>query len=260
MAEESVVLTDITSGVATITINRPGKLNALNAAVRSEFVATLAKLEENADVRVAIVTGAGEKSFVAGSDISEFAGRSAVEQFRVMRKHGIYSAAEAFAKPLIAAINGFCLGGGCELALACDIRIASERAKFGQPEINLGILPGGGGTQRLARLVGLGHTFKLVLSGEMIGASEALRIGLVEEVVPPERLMDRARELAGAIAKKSPVALQLIKEAIRASVRTPLDEGLRLESTLLSLAFSSADKEEGVRAFLEKREAKFEGK
>ena len=260
MAEESVVLTEIGRGVATITINRPEKLNALNAAVRSQFVATLARLEENADVRVAIVTGAGEKSFVAGSDISEFAGRTAVDQFRVMRKYAVYSAAEAFAKPLIAAINGFCLGGGCELALACDIRLASERARFGQPEVNLGILPGGGGTQRLARLVGLGQTYKMVFTGEMIGAAEALRIGLVEEVVPPERLMDRARELAAAIAQKSPVALQLIKEAIRASARTSLDEGLRLETTLLGLAFSSADKEEGVRAFLEKREAKFEGR
>lgn len=260
MAQESVVLTDITDLVATITINRPDKLNALNAAVRSQFVTTLARLEENADVRVAIVTGAGEKAFVAGADISEFAGRTAVDQFRAMRKHAVFSAAEAFAKPIIAAINGFCLGGGCELALSCDIRIASERARFGQPEVNLGILPGGGGTQRLARLVGLGHTYKMAFSGEMIGASEALRIGLVEEVVPPERLMDRARELAAAIAKKSPVALQLIKEAIRASVRTPLDEGLRLETTLLSLAFSSADKEEGVRAFLEKRAAKFEGR
>lgn len=260
MAEESVVLTEIGRGIATITINRPEKLNALNAAVRSQFVATLARLEENADVRVAIVTGAGEKSFVAGSDISEFAGRTAVDQFRVMRKYAVYSAAEAFAKPLIAAVNGFCLGGGCELALACDIRLASERARFGQPEVNLGILPGGGGTQRLARLVGLGQTYKMVFTGEMIGAVEALRIGLVEEVVPPDRLMDRAHELAAAIAKKSPVALQLIKEAIRASARTSLDEGLRLETTLLGLAFSSADKEEGVRAFLEKREAKFEGR
>ena len=260
MAEEPVVLTDISRGVATITINRPDKLNALSLAVRRQFVATLATLEENADVRVAIVTGAGEKAFVAGADISEFAGRTAVDQFRVMRKYRIFAAAEAFAKPLIAAINGFCLGGGCELALACDIRIASERAKFGQPEVNLGILPGGGGTQRLARLVGLGQTYKMVFTGEMIGASEALRIGLVEEVVPPERLMDRARELAGLIAKKSPVALQLIKEAVRASVRTPLGEGLRLEAALLGLAFSSADKEEGVRAFLEKREAKFKGR
>lgn len=260
MAEESVVLTDNAGGVATVTINRPDKLNALNAAVRSQFVTTLAKLEEDASVRVAIVTGAGDKAFVAGADISEFAGRTAVDQFRVMRKYAIFSAAESFAKPIIAAINGFCLGGGCELALACDIRIASARARFGQPEVNLGLLPGGGGTQRLARLVGLGQTYKLVYSGEMIGAAEALRIGLVDEVVAPEQLMARARELAGIIAQKSPVALQLIKEAVRASVRTPLDEGLRQETALLSVAFSSADKEEGVRAFLEKRAAKFEGR
>ena len=167
---------------------------------------------------------------------------------------------DSFPKPVIAAINGFCLGGGCELALACDIRIASDKAKLGQPEVNLGILPGAGGTQRLPRLVGLGTAYKLLFTGDMIRADEALRIGLVDEVVPAETFRDRVQELAQAIAKKSPVALQLIKEAVRASVRQPLDEGLRLETTLFGLAFSSQDKVEGVKAFLEKREAKFTGR
>jgi enoyl-CoA hydratase len=260
MAEEQVVLTSVQDRVVTITINRPEKLNALNTAVRNQFVAALAQVERDPEVRVAIVTGAGEKAFIAGADIGEFAGRTAVDQFRVMKAYGVFAAAETFSKPLIAAINGFCLGGGCELAMACDVRIASDKAKLGQPEVNLGILPGGGGSQRLPRLVGLGTAYKLLYTGEMITAAEALRIGLVDEVVPADQLMTRVRELAATIARKSPVALQLIKEAVRASVRTPLDEGLRLETTLFGLAFASADKEEGVKAFLEKREPRFEGR
>ncbi len=259
MAQQSV-LTAIDGRVATVTINRPDKLNALNTAVRREFVAALKELAANDDVRVVVVTGAGEKAFVAGADIAEFEGRTPVEQFRVMKGFGLVEAVDAFPKPVIAAINGFCLGGGCELALACDIRIASAKARLGQPEVNLGILPGAGGTQRLPRLVGLGTAYKLLYTGEMVGAEEALRIGLVDEVVPPDQLMTRVRELAGTIADKSPVALQLIKEAVRASVRQPLDEGLRLETSLFGLAFSSEDKKEGVSAFLAKRKAEFTGK
>ena len=172
----------------------------------------------------------------------------------------IFDQLDAFRKPVIAAINGYCLGGGCELAMACDIRIASDKAKLGQPEVNLGILPGGGGTQRLPRLVGLGTAYRLLYTGEIIGADEALRIGLVDEVVPAAELMARANKLASTIAEKSPVALQLIKEAVRASVRTSLDEGLRHEHTLFGLAFASADKAEGVKAFLEKRQAEFTGR
>ena len=260
MAEQEVVLTDIDGRVATVTINRPDKLNALNAAVRGQFVAALDALKENGDVRVVIVTGAGEKAFIAGADVGEFEGRTGVDQFRVMKAYGVFDAADRFPKPIIAAINGFCLGGGCELAMACDIRVASDRAKLGQPEVNLGILPGGGGTQRLPRLVGLGNAFKLLYTGDMVSAGEALRLGLVDEVVPHGELMDRVRELAAAIAEKSPVALQLIKEGVRASTRMPLDEGLRLETTLFGLAFSSEDKEEGVKAFLEKRNAEFTGR
>jgi enoyl-CoA hydratase len=161
---------------------------------------------------------------------------------------------------VIAAVNGFALGGGCELAMACDMRIASDRAKFGQPEINLGILPGGGGTQRLPRLVGLGNAYKLLYTGDVIGADEALRIGLVDEVVPHDQLMDRVRQVAAVIAEKSPAALQFIKDAVKASVRMSLDEGVRFETTLFGLAFSTQDKEEGVGAFLEKRKAEFQGK
>ncbi len=243
-----------------MTINRPDKLNALNGAVRRQFVAALDQLRTTDQVRTVIVTGAGEKAFIAGADIGEFKGRTAIDQFRVMKTFQVFDAVDSFPKPVIAAINGFCLGGGCELAMACDIRIASEKARLGQPEVNLGILPGGGGTQRLPRLVGMGNALKLLYTGDMIPASEALRIGLVDEVVPHDQLMDRARELAGAIAQKSPVALQLIKEAVRASVRTSLDEGLRHETTFFGLAFSTEDKEEGVKAFLEKRKADFKGR
>ncbi len=260
MAEQEVVLKEIAGRVATVTINRPDKLNALNGSVRKQFVAALDQLRTTDQVRTVIVTGAGEKAFIAGADIGEFEGRTAIDQFRVMKTFQVFDALDAFPKPVIAAINGFCLGGGCELAMACDIRIASAKARLGQPEVNLGILPGGGGTQRLPRLVGMGNALKLLYTGDMIPAPEALRIGLVDEVVPHDQLMDRARELAGAIAQKSPVALQLIKEAARASVRTSLDEGLRHETTFFGLAFSTEDKEEGVKAFLEKRKADFKGR
>ncbi len=256
---EPVILIDIDGRIATLTINRPDKLNALNADVRREFVSALTELNANDDVRVVIVTGAGEKAFVAGADIKEFAGRSGYDQFLVTKSFGIFEAPENSPKPVIAAVNGFALGGGCELAMACDIRIASDKAKLGQPEVNLGILPGGGGTQRLPRLVGLGAAYKLLYTGDIIGADEALRIGLVDEVVPHDQLMTRVRELAASIAEKSPAALQFIKDAVKASVRMPLDEGVRLETTLFGLAFSTQDKEEGVQAFLEKRKADFQG-
>lgn len=260
MAEDQVVLTDIDGHVATVTINRPDKLNALNAAVRTQFGAAFDALAADDSVRVVIVTGSGPKSFVAGADIAEFEGRAPIDQFRVMKSFGIVDLVDAFPKPVIASINGFCLGGGCELAMGCDIRIASDKARLGQPEVNLGLLPGAGGSQRLPRLVGLGTAYKMLFSGDMVDADEALRIGLVDEVVPADELMDRSRELAAGIASKSPVALQLIKEAVRAAVRMPLDEGLRLETTLFGLAFSAEDKVEGVQAFLEKRAAKFTGR
>ncbi len=260
MATERVILKNIDGHVATLTINRPDKLNAQNIATRIRMVEELNDLAANDDVRVVIVTGAGEKSFVAGADIAEFEGRSPVDQFRVMTDSSMFLAVDEFPKPIIAAINGFCLGGGCELALACDIRIASEKAKLGQPEINLGLIPGGGGTQRLPRLVGMGAALKMLYTGDFIRADEAHRIGLVDEVVPPDQLLTRAKELADTIASKSPVALRMIKQAVRTSMRTSLDEGLKQEVTLFALAFASADKEEGVDAFLNKRQPTFTGR
>ena len=260
MATEEVVLKRIDGHVATLTINRPDKLNALNIETRGRMVQELDELAKNDDVRVVVITGAGDKAFIAGADLSEFEGRSPVDQYRFMTDSSVFLAVDRFPKPTIAAINGFCLGGGCELAMACDIRIASEKAKLGQPEINLGLLPGGGGTQRLPRLVGMGAAFKLLYTGDFIRADEALRIGLVDEVVPAGDVAARAKELAEAIAAKSPVALRLIKQAVRTSMRTPLDEGLRQEVSLFALAFASEDMKEGVDAFLNKRKPTFIGR
>jgi enoyl-CoA hydratase len=246
--------------IALITINRPDKLNALNIKTRQELAEALDELRADDAVRVVVITGAGEKSFVAGADIAEFEGRTALEQRRVMRAKNILTAAEDFPKPIIAMINGFCLGGGCELALACDIRVASDRARFGQPEINLGIIPGGGGTQRLTRLVGEGKAMQMILTGEMINAEEAYRLGLVNEVYPAPELEAKTMELANRIAEKSPVALAMAKAAIKNAARMNLREGLDQEIDLFALCFSSADKEEGVRAFLEKRKPEFKGR
>jgi len=246
--------------VAMLIVNRPSRLNALNRDVCEALVRTLGELDRDPEVQVVVLTGAGDKAFIAGADITEFEGRTPIEQVRALDLLPVYSAAEVFSKPFIVAINGLCLGGGCELAMAADIRIASDRARFGQPEINLGIIPGGGGTQRLPRLVGLGQAYKMLYTGAMIDAAEALRTGLVDEVVAADALLDRAQSLAATIAAKSPVALRLIKEAVKASARMPLDQGLRLESALFGLAFSTEDKVEGVAAFLAKREATFVGR
>ena len=260
MSETELVLQAREGRVAILTLNRPEKRNALNGALRCALLGALDAAARDAEVRAIVLTGAGDKAFVAGADIAEFEGRSAVDQYRVMKTPSIFDAVERIAKPVIAAVNGFCLGGGMELALACDVRLASSAAKFGQPEVNLGIIPGGGGTQRLPRVVGMGAAMRLILSGEMIDAAEALRIGLVEEVVAPEELMKRAMALAGAIASKSPVAVAAAKEATRAALSLPLAEGLKLETALFQLCFSSEDKAEGVRAFLEKRTPSFPGR
>jgi len=254
------ILLERRNRVALLTINRPDKLNALNIKTRQELADALDELRNDQKIRAVIITGAGEKSFVAGADINEFAGRTAVEQRSVMKARSIFTAAEDFPKPLIAMINGFCLGGGCELALSCDIRIASEKARFGQPEINLGIIPGGGGTQRLTRLIGEGKAMQMILTGEIIDAQEALRLGLVNEVHPPAELEAKTLELAAKIAEKSPVALAMAKTAVKAAARTTLREGLDQEIDLFALSFSSEDKEEGVRAFLEKRKPDFKGR
>jgi enoyl-CoA hydratase len=260
MSEENVVLYETRGRVAIVTINRPEKRNALDGQVRCAVLGAIDRARRDENVRSVIVTGAGEKAFIAGADIGEFEGRSPVDQWRVMKAPTIFDAVERLPKPVIAAINGYCLGGGMELALACDIRIASSSAKLGQPEVNLGIIPGGGGTQRLPRIVGLGAALRLILSGEIIAADEALRLRLVEEIVEPAKLLDRAVELAELMASKSPVALAAAKEATRAALSLPLDDGLKLETALFQLCFSSADKAEGVRAFMEKRAAEFTGR
>ena len=246
--------------VAIITINRPDKRNALNIKTREEGAALLDQLREDNSVGVVVFTGAGDKAFVAGADIGEFAGRTAITQREVMTSRSLFTAIDTFPKPVIAMINGYCLGGGCELALACDIRIASENASFGQPEINLGIIPGGGGTQRLTRLVGEGKAMEMILTGEIIDASTAFTIGLVNHVVPADQLQAKTLEMANRIAEKSPIALQLAKEAVKLASKSNLDEGLRREVDLFALCFSTEDKNEGVSAFLEKRKAAFKGK
>jgi enoyl-CoA hydratase len=246
--------------VAIVTINRPDKRNALNIKTREEGAAVLEELSSDDSVGVVVFTGAGDKAFVAGADIAEFSGRTAITQRQVMMGRSLFTAIDTFPKPVIAMINGYCLGGGCELALACDIRIASESASFGQPEINLGIIPGGGGTQRLTRLVGEGKAMELILTGEIIDAKTAFAIGLVNHVVPADQLQGKTMEIANRIADKSPIALRLAKEAVKLASRSNLDEGLRREVDLFALCFSSEDKNEGVSAFLEKRKPVFKGK
>ena len=260
MASYETLLVEKRGRVAVITINRPSKLNALNIQTRAEGAAALDELREDESVRVVVITGAGEKAFVAGADIAEFEGRTSITQRDVMTARSLFTAVDTFPKPVIAMINGFCLGGGCELALSCDLRVASESARFGQPEINLGIIPGGGGTQRLTRLVGEGKAMELILTGEMIDAQHAYRLGLVNLVVPAADLEAKTLELANRIAEKSPVALRMAKEAVKTAARANLDEGLRREIDLFALCFSSEDKDEGVRAFLEKRKPEFKGR
>ena len=258
MAE--IILEERDGRVAILTINRPEKLNALNEQVRDEMLARLEKIKEDDSIGAVVVTGAGEKSFVAGADIKEFEGRSPFDQREAMRFPRIFDYMATYPKPVIAMINGFCLGGGCEMAMSCDIRIASEKARFGQPEINLGLIPGGGGTQRMPRITGVGNAMKLILSGDMIPAAEALRIGLVDEIVPPEELRERTLKLAATIASKSPVTLRVAKEAVRASERMAIEEGILYERDLFCLCFSTEDKKEGVAAFLAKRPAEWKGR
>ncbi len=246
--------------VAILTINRPDKLNALSEQVRNDMLDHLAAIEADDSLGVVVVTGAGEKSFIAGADIGEFEGRTPFDQRWAMRSPRVFDVMASFPKPVIAMINGFCLGGGCELALSCDLRIASDKARFGQPEIKLGLIPGGGGTQRLPRQVGLGHAMRLILSGAMIGAEEAGRIGLVELVVPHEELRAKTLELAAEIAAKSPLTLKVAKEALRASQRMAVEEGITYERDLFCLCFASEDKKEGVAAFLEKRNPTWTGR
>ena len=259
MAYETLLLR-IEDRIATLVVNRPDKRNALNATVRRELVVALDSLRDEPEVRVVVLTGAGDKAFVAGADIAEFAERTPLEQRMAMEGRRVFEVLADFPKPTIAMINGYALGGGCELALACDLRLAARSARLGQPEVNLGILPGGGGTQRLPRLVGVGRAMRMILTGELIDAVEAERIGLVDEVVDDGDLATRTHHLARSLAGKSPVALRLAKEAVRATMEMPLSAGLRYERELFVTAFASEDRAEGVRAFLEKRQAAFHGR
>ena len=254
------LLVGIEERVATLTVNRPERRNALSAVVRAELADALAALRDEPEVRVVVITGAGDRAFVAGADITEFAERTALEQRQVMGPPRIFELVAEYPKPVIAMINGLALGGGCELALACDLRIAAESARLGQPEIRLGLIPGGGGTQRLPRLVGAGRALRLILTGEPIDAHEALRMGLVDEVVPDDALRARTLELARAVAGQPPLAVRLAKQAVRAALEQPLASGLAYERELFITAFGSEDKTEGVAAFLEKRPPVWKGR
>lgn len=260
MSQYETLLVERRDRVGIITINRPAKRNALDIKTRQEGAAVLEQWRTDENVRVVVITGAGDKAFIAGADISEFAGRTALAQREVMTERSLFTAIDTFPKPVIAMINGYCLGGGCELALACDLRVASETAVFAQPEINLGIIPGGGGTQRLTRLVGEGKAMEMILTGDMVDARTAYTLGLVNMVVPVEQLETKTMELANRIAEKSPIALRFAKEAVKIAARSTLDEGLQREIDLFALCFSSEDKEEGVKAFLEKRKPEFKGR
>lgn len=260
MNEKPVVRIETEAGVRIITIDRPEKRNALNAAVRDGLTAAVAEAEADPDVRVVVFTGAGDKAFIAGADVSEFAGRTPLEQRRVMARPTVFDRIWDLPLPTIAMINGWCLGGGCELALACDLRVGADTAQLGQPEVRLGIIPGGGATQRLPRLVGYGKALQLVLSGEIIDAVAAYEIGLLDEIVPAVELRSRTLEIAGTMADKSPSTLALAKRALRAALEMPLSAGLEQERDLFALAFATDDKVEGVQAFLEKRKPEWRGR
>jgi enoyl-CoA hydratase len=247
--------------VAVVTFNRPKVLNALNTQTLTELSAAIAEFKGDASVRAIVLTGAGEKSFVAGADINELAVQTPVGG-RDHARHGqsIFDRIERLGKPVIAAINGFALGGGCELAMACTIRLASDAAKFGQPEVNLGLIPGYAGSQRLPRLVGRGRAQELLLTGDMIDAQEAWRIGLVNRVVPAAELMAEAKKLAAKLAAKAPVAVRYILDAVASGLDMPFPEAQDHEATLFGLVSTTEDMREGTTAFLEKRKAQFKGR
>ena len=246
--------------IAWVTLNRPEKLNALNNEVLEELEQIFADLEQDAKVGVVVLTGAGEKAFVAGADIAELRTLdTAGARVQALRGQAVYQRIESLPKPVIAAVNGFALGGGCELALACHIRIASETARFGLPEVSLGIIPGYGGTQRLARLVGKGVALDLILSGEMTPAAEALRMGLVSRVVPAADLLATAQKLARTILSRGPLALRSALAAVNEGLEMPQEQGLQYEAALFGLLAATQDMQEGMGAFLEKRAATFKG-
>jgi len=260
MAFDNLLL-DRDGAVALVTVNRPAVLNALSLATLGELGRVMTDLRDDAGVRAVIVTGAGEKSFVAGADISELAGQTPTTGREFARAgQTLFDLIETLGKPVIAAINGFALGGGCELAMACTIRIASDTARLGQPEVNLGLIPGYGGTQRLPRLVGKGRALEMMLTGAAIPAAEAHRIGLVNQVVPLAELMTAARTLAARLAAQPPVAVRYILEAVQRGLEVSQAEGQAHEATFFGLVAATDDMREGTRAFLEKRKPVFHGK
>ena len=261
MTTYQTIIVDRHDHVATITLNRPDVLNAQNNPMREELLAVFSTLKSDEDVRAIVVTGAGARAFSAGADIKEFLEPRVPTLLREQRKRLDYRAEmDRCPQPIIAAIRGFALGGGLELALACDIRIAAEDAQLGLTEITLGIIPGGGGTQRLPRLVGRGKALEMILTGARIPAAEALSIGLVEHVVPVAELLPSAQALARTIAEKPPIALRYAKEAVVSGLGLPLADGLRLENDLSTLLRTTEDRVEGARAFVEKRKPKWAGR
>jgi enoyl-CoA hydratase len=255
------IKTENKDGVLVITIDRPKVLNALNAHTVQEIGAAFDAARDDDSVKAVILTGAGEKAFVAGADIGELAQMTPITgKATSERGQRVFRAIEKFPKPVIAAVNGFALGGGCELALACHIRIASDKAQLGLPEVTLGIIPGYGGTQRMARLLGKGRALELILTGDRIKADEAERIGLVNRVVPADQLMTVAEEMARTIAKRGPLAVRAAIEAVMSGSDMPFEEGQFLEATLFGLLASTDDMKEGMGAFLEKRAAEFKGR
>jgi enoyl-CoA hydratase len=257
----ATILYEAADGVVTITLNRPEVHNAMNEQMRQELTRCFGDLATSDAARVVVVTGAGERAFSAGADIREFVAPQVPVRFRESRKRVDFrQAMDRCPQPIIAAIRGYALGGGLELALACDIRIASEDAQLGLTEVDLAIIPGGGGTQRLPRLVGRGRALEMILTGARIDAREAWRIGLVERVVPATDVLAAARELARTLAEKAPVALRYAKEAIVKGLELPLADGLRLENDLATLLRTTEDRVEGAKAFLEKRKPRFTGK
>ena len=257
MAYETITV-DVDNHVALITLNRPDALNALNEALLGELAKALKSAQENDKVRCIVITGS-EKAFAAGADISEFSGKDS-DDVRPFFENNAWEAVWNLSKPTIAMVDGFALGGGTELALSCDIRIASDRSTFGQPEVNLGLIPGGGGTQRLCRLVGYGRAMEIVLAGGMIPAEDALQMGIVNRVVPAEELESATMELAGEIARKSPYTTKVAKRAVRGALDLPFSEGVLMERSEFVALFDTEDKEIGVQAFLERSEAKWVGR
>ena len=254
------LLYEVAEGIARVTVNRPDKLNALNGTVIAELGEAVTRVESDPDVHGVIVTGAGPKAFVAGADIAELGGQSPMEgQARALAGQRMMRRLERCGKPVVAAVNGFALGGGCELAMACHLRVASDAARFGQPEVKLGIGPGYGGTVRLPRLVGRGRALELLLTGAMIDAQEAWRIGLVNRVVAADRLIAESEQLLRSILDNGPLAVRACLELVDAGLQMSLDDALGLEATWFGLLSATADMREGTRAFLEKRKAAFTG-